>query len=360
MATATVTLQCPNCSAGLKFDPEKGKLCCEFCLSEFTEQELAQTQTARDAEDAASRAAEAAAEEMDRPDEEFCAQMSQYACKSCGAEVVAEESTAATFCPYCHNPILLVGRLAGQMRPQKVIPFKFDKKEAQERFFAFARKKWFVPRDFSAPDQVEKMTGIYYPFWVTDADTDASLSAHATRKRSWRSGDYICTETYNYHVKRQGDIHFEDIVTPALSEEDREMLDGILPYPSDSLIPFSMPYLTGFIAKKRDIELAEVRDAVKDRMFQYSTRLLQSTISGYATVNPSPVRMLIKQMHWEYTLMPIYLLNYKHRDKTYTYALNGYTGKVFGRLPVSFPKLSILGGIVGALVAAAAALIFFL
>ncbi len=359
MAT-TLTYQCPNCSAGLTFDPQKGKFCCEFCLSEFTETELAQTETARAAEDAASRAAEEAAEAMEHPDEEFCAQMSEYSCATCGAEILADDSTAATFCPYCHNPVLLGGKLAGQMKPHKVIPFRFDKKEAEKRFLDFAGKKWFVPRDFTAPDQVEKMTGIYYPFWVTDADTNASMSARATRKRSWRSGDYMYTETSNFHVERKGNIHFEDIVTPALKEEDREMLNGILPYPSDSLQPFSMPYLSGFIAKKRNIEIEAVRDAVKSRMMQYSGQLLRDTIHGYTTVSPSPVRLLVQEMHWDYTLMPIYLLNYNHKGKTYTYALNGYTGKVYGKLPVSRPKLAIFGSIIGAVAAAVAALICFL
>lgn len=359
MAT-TLTYQCPNCSAGLTFDPEKGKLCCEFCLSEFTEAELAQTETARAAEDAASRAAEEAAEAMEHPDEEFCAQMATYSCSACGAEILSDESTAATFCPYCHNPVLLGGRLAGQMKPHKVIPFRFDKKEAETRFLAFAGKKWFVPRSFIAPEQVEKMTGIYYPFWVTDADTNASMAARATRKRSWRAGDYMYTETSKFHVERRGNIHFEDIVTPALKEEDREMLNGILPYPSDSLIPFSMPYLSGFIAKKRNIEIEAVRDAVKARMIEYSGKLLRDTIRGYTTVDATPVRLLVQNIHWDYTLMPIYLLNYNHKGKTYTYALNGYTGKVYGRLPVSRKRLAIFGGIIGAIAAAVAALICFL
>lgn len=359
MAT-TLTYQCPNCSAGLKFDPEKGKLCCEFCQSEFTEEELAATETARAAEEAASRAAEEAAEAMEHPDEEYSALLCSYSCSSCGAEVVADQNTAVTFCPYCHNPILLGGRLAGQMKPHKVIPFAFDKKEAEKRFLAFAKKKWFVPRGFTAPDQVEKMTGIYYPFWVTDADTDASMTARATRKRSWRAGDYLYTETSNFHIERRGDIHFEDIVTPALKEEDREMLNGILPYPSDSLQPFTMPCLSGFIAKKRDIEIEAVRNAVKNRMMDYSGQLLRGTIHGYTTVLPGTPRLLVKEMHWDYTLMPIYLLNYRYKNKTYTYALNGYTGKVYGKLPLSLGKLFLFGGIIGAVAAVIAALICFL
>ena len=358
--STTVTYQCPNCSAGLAFHPDKQKFCCEFCLSEFTEQELACTATARAAEEAASAAAERAAEATEIPDEEYCAQMGEYHCATCGADIVCDDSTAATECPYCHNPIILGGRLSGQMRPHKVIPFQFDKEQAKARFMAFARKKWFVPRSFCSEAQADKITGIYYPFWCTDADVTASMVARATRVRTWRMGEYRYTETSNYHVHRKGYIHFEDIVTPALREEDREMLNGILPYPSDALQDFSMPYLSGFLAKKRNIEKEEVREAVRARMTEYATQLLRNTIHGYATVTPTAPRMLTNRLQWDYTLMPIWLLTYAGKKKTYTYAMNGYTGKVHGRLPVCGKRLSVLGAVVGALAGLAVGLLMLL
>ncbi|MBE6555420.1 MAG: TFIIB-type zinc ribbon-containing protein [Ruminococcaceae bacterium] len=359
MTNTAVTYHCPNCSAGLSFSPDKQKFCCEYCLSEFTEQELSATETARAAEDAASEAAERAADESGIPDEEFCEQLGTYHCAACGADVVADDTTAATECPYCHNPVILAGRLSGQMKPHKIIPFRFDKEAAQKRFLEFAGKKKFVPRSFLSKKQLEHIAGIYYPFWVTDADTSAAMVARATRVRTWRQGDYRYTETSNFHVRREGEIHFEDIVTPALREEDRTMLDGILPYPSDSLQDFSMAYLSGFVAKKRDIEQAEVRDAVRARMTRYATTLLRNTIDGYATVTPQEPRMLTRSLHWEYTLMPIWLLNYHHKGKTYTYAMNGYTGKVYGELPVCAKRLSLLGAITGAVAGVLAALVRF-
>ena len=355
----TLTYQCPNCAAGLVFDPAKGKLCCEFCLSEFTEQEVLQANEAMEAQEAASAAAEAAAHASEQVDEEYCAQFSDYQCASCGAEVLCDDTTAATECPYCHNPVILGGRLSGQMKPHKIIPFRFDHGQAQKTFLAFAAKKWFVPRDFKSQKHAQKITGIYYPFWVTDADTNAQMSARATRVRSWRSGDYRYTETSNFRIHRAGEIHFEDIVTPAITEEDREMLNGILPFPSDSLEEFSMPRLQGFLAKKRNIESEQVREAVKSRMMGYTQTLLRNTIKGYSTVTPNAPRLLIRQMHWDYTLMPIWLLNYLYKGKTYTYAMNGYTGKVYGQLPVSGKKLAILGAIVGAVVGIAAGLLSF-
>jgi DNA-directed RNA polymerase subunit RPC12/RpoP len=328
----------------LAFDAEKQKFACEFCLSEFTEDEA---KAANPEEDTAAR---------ERAEQEYNDAMNEYECPSCGAHVVSDENTAASFCYYCHNPVVLVGRLSGQMRPHKIIPFKYDKAEAEKRFLKFAKSKWFIPRDFFADSQVEKITGVYYPFWVTDADTDSEMRGIGKNVRTWRSGDYRYTETTTYAVQRRGEIHFEDITTSAISTEDKAMLEGILPYPTEDYQDFSMPYLQGYVAKKRDIDRTALQGEVKTRMNNYAQTILERTTS-YTSIDVNHLDVSILKSHWEYSLMPVWILTYhkKHKktakkDKTYVYAMNGSTGKVYGEMPVSIPKLILaaLGAAIGA------------
>ena len=342
----TLTYQCPNCGAGLGFDAEKQKFACEFCLSEFTEEE--------------ARAANSEESERERESakQEYNEHMREFECPSCGAHVVADENTAADFCYYCHNPVVLLGKLSGQMRPHRIIPFKYDKKEAEKRFLDYTKKKWFLPKAFFSTAQVEKISGIYYPFWITDADTDSTMRAHATRVRKWRTGNVEYTETSNFSIHRRGDIHFEDITTSALTEADKNLLEGILPYPSEALQEFSMPYLSGYLAKKRDIEREALSEEVRGRMNDYASALLRGTVHGYSTVSVKEMKVDIHKSHWEYSLLPVWILTYRDRkDRLYTYAMNGHTGKVYGELPVSGGRLALLGSIVGLIVGVAAALI---
>ena len=37
---ALVSYKCPNCGGSVVFDPKKQKFCCEFCMSEFTKEEM--------------------------------------------------------------------------------------------------------------------------------------------------------------------------------------------------------------------------------------------------------------------------------------------------------------------------------
>ena len=56
--------------------------------------------------------------------------MKAYSCPSCGAELICDASTAATFCPYCGNPTVVPGQFSGALKPDYVIPFKLSKEDA--------------------------------------------------------------------------------------------------------------------------------------------------------------------------------------------------------------------------------------
>lgn len=342
----TLTYQCPCCGAGLKFDADTQLFKCEFCLSEHTEESLKNTDAFKKAE------------EIMAQNQEFCSQMNEYHCNQCGAEITADENTVADTCPYCHSPVVLSGRLMGQKMPTKIVPFKYSREEAIKHFLDFAKKKWFVPKDFTEKSQIDKIAGIYYPFWVTDADTDSQFNAVCTTVKTWTSGDYRYKKTSYYNVHRRGDIHFEDISQSAFSQADKNMLEGILPFPASAQIDFQMSYLSGFLAKKRDIEREALEGDFKAKVINYGNEVLKSTVRGYTTVDIKSSNAKIKSCHWDYSLMPIWLLTYKSKKgKYYTYAMNGHTGKIYGELPISSKKLTIGGIIAGIASALFAALI---
>lgn len=346
MAESTVTYKCPNCDAGLLFNASKQMFSCEFCLSNFTESELLNKETD------ASKAKNVFEDEGG---------VHEYNCPSCGAEIIADDATVADFCYYCHNPIVLSDKVSGFLRPSKIIPFKFDKSEAKEIFLRYAKKKKFIPRDYFSEEHADKITGVYYPFWVTDADTSSRLDTVARKVRIWRMGDYRYTEVSRFAVVREGAIHFEDISSLAITDQDEKMLEGILPYPIDAYIDFEMPYLHGFYAKKRNIEREALNTKVRDRMVSYAGTLLHNTVRGYSEVDSGRVSLSVDKAHWEYSLLPIWILTYKHKgkgkSKTYTYAMNGNTGKIYGELPISIPKLLLLFSGIALSVAAVIALI---
>ena len=141
---------CPNCAAGLQFDPKKQGFTCEYCMSFFTPDECraANDRIKSDAEEEAPK----------RTEFEENAQL--YSCPSCGAELVTDQNTSATECYYCHNPVVLQGRLSGNFRPSKVIPFKIDRAGAHNIFKTWCKRRWFLPKEFTSESQLLHMQGV--------------------------------------------------------------------------------------------------------------------------------------------------------------------------------------------------------
>lgn len=367
----TFTHKCPNCSGPLLFDPKDQNFHCEYCLSIFTEAEVTAyekaqreahletdaefsseenlTFTAESQETDMSSKEKASFKEATGTDESFEdtleGAMELFNCPSCGAQIVTEATTAATYCYYCHNPVVLAGRLNGTFLPEKVLPFSIEKEEAVKQFLAWTKKKWFVPKDFFNKQQIDKLTGVYFPYWVVDAEVDGQLNAMGTKIRVWRVGDIEYTETKQFDIERHGKISFKELIKNALSKNTQQkMVEAVQPFLLDKAISFKSQYLAGFQAEKRDIEYESIKQTVETELKDYSESILRDTASGYTTLTKLRTDISLNNENSRYMLLPVWLVTYRSHEqsqKVYYYAMNGQTGKVSGVLPISYKRLGL-------------------
>ncbi len=264
---------------------------------------------------------------------------------------MTDKTTAATFCYYCHNPVVLSGRVSGEFLPDKIIPFTIDKKQATEKFLAYVHRKKFVPKAFFNKQQIEKISGVYFPYWMADMDMKGFLQAEGKNFRVWRSGDTEYTETKVYHVERGGSIHLEDITKNALKKNSLKLAEGVLPYDVGKVQKFHMGYLSGFLAEKRDLERQDLQSEVAADAKKFGERLLKDTAGGYSQLSVRSCQMQTERENWDYIMLPVWTVTYKGRDgKMYYYSMNGQNGKVYGELPVDGAKVWTLGLILFAVV----------
>lgn len=337
---AVLTYKCPNCDGGLVFDPTLQQYKCNYCLSSFTQPELDDLSPAA-GEETHEAHEHVHGQETSAEHEEIHANL--YSCPSCGAEVLTDETTAATFCYYCHNPVVLSGRLDGNFAPDWIIPFSIDKNRAVEDFLKWTGKKKFIPRAFFSKKQIDTITGIYFPYWMVNCDVYGAMNAHATRVRSWRTGNTEHTETDHFQVVREGNLRFAELTMNALKKANPKLSEGVQPFDFGGLTAFSMPYLSGFQAEKRDIESGQLEEFLDGEIREYTTSLFRETAVGYATVTPEFVSAVRQNTDWKYLLLPVWIVTYKDKKKKqYFYAMNGQTGKIVGELPVDYGRLAAL------------------
>ena len=237
----------------------------------------------------------------------------------------------------------------------KVIGFKLTRDNAIWNFKKWISKRWFVPKEFKSQQQLEKLTGLYVPFWVADCDIDIDYHAIGKKTRSWTSGDYRVTETQEYDVVRRGNLTTRGIPADGETKIDDLLMESIEPYDYRELKDFSMSYLSGFYADKYDVDKAAVFPRIRVRATQATASLINDTIKGYSSVSPMIQDYRIKQTNWSYMLLPVWFMSYKYKDKVYEFAINGQTGKLAGTPPLSKGRLWLACLGLGAAVAAVCA-----
>lgn len=336
---AVISFKCPNCDGELIFDPATGQYKCEYCTSTFTQEELDNMEREESTEKNLG-ASSGYMGEQGKGNADSDAVM--YTCPSCGAEIITDATTAATFCYYCHNPVILGGRLSGEFLPDKIIPFEITKEQAVKKFLEYVGRKKFVPKAFFNKQQIERIAGVYFPYWNYSADLESTMHGEARNVRSWTAGNTRYTETKYYHVGRTGKVSLTNLTENALQKANAELARGVMPYNFEKMQDFNMGFLSGFLAEKRDIEKESLEHQMQTTAKSCAFNMVKDTIQ-YSTVNIEKSQTYFKGEEWKYCLLPVWTITYKGRNgRIYFYSMNGQTGEVCGELPVDNRKLALV------------------
>lgn len=336
--TTVLEYKCPCCNAGLKFDGMAQQLTCEYCDNTF-DIETVRAFNEESQENLDEFHWEASEHASWSEDEQ--ASMQAFVCPACAGELIADENTAATFCPYCDNPTIMPGRLSGGLKPDAVIPFKTTKEDAKEAFLKLCKGKPLLPKFFTEEQRLEKITGIYVPFWLYDCEGQVDGSYKAIRIHHWSDPNYNYTRTDHFLLKRGARADFQGIPMDGSSKMEDVFMESIEPYDYGQIVDFDMAYLSGFFADKYDIPAEDGEGRIRQRVENAMNDMVQSSLVGYATVVPTVRQMKVDQSKARYVLLPVWMLNTRYQDKIYTFAMNGQTGKMTGQFPIC-PKRSAL------------------
>ena len=324
--------KCPNCDASIPFDASSGKLRCGHCNAEFDIEKL-----------------EAYNAEINIKEDEYdwtvsdnntipIADKVKYICPACGGEVIADETTAATNCPYCGTPIVDKQQLSGILEPDLIIPFKLTKQDALKAYEKHIKGKLLLPDDFSVNNIIDKLNGVYVPYWLFDCDANGQARYRTTRTRVYYQGDYQITETSYYLVHRDGQANFEKVPVDASTKLDDSLLDSIEPFDYSESKKFNSAYLSSYLADKYDQDESKAIIKANQRIKNTLEMLLRSSVIGYETIIPVSNSVQFKNGQANYALLPVYIFTTKYKGKLYQFAMNGQTGKFVGDLPMDFKK----------------------
>ena len=355
MASQITNYKCPACTGPLHFAGASGMLECDFCGAKYDVAQIEALYAEKEAKAvAATEQANAKAEQNRQKMAEMESQgwdtsslnsdwgaeadgMKTYSCPSCGAELICDASTAATSCPYCGNPTVVPGQFSGALKPDFVLPFKLSKEDAVAALKNHYKGKPLLPKAFTSGNHIEKIQGVYVPFWLYDATADARGAYEGEVTESHREGDYVVTNTQHYNVARAGEADFIKVPVDGSSKMPDAHMDAIEPFDYSAIQPFSTAYLPGFLADRYDEDEEKCMPRATRRMENTTRAALRETIDGYSEVHTKAENINIDIRKAHYALLPVWMLHTRWNDKDFLFAMNGQTGKLIGDLPVD-PK----------------------
>ena len=339
--------KCPCCSASLAYDGNLGKLHCASCGNDYDTSVIESLNTAP--------AQDETTIQFDMSKETYHpGEVATYNCQSCGSELVTDATTSATECAYCGSPIVLADQFTDSTRPESVLPFTVSKEEATTLFNDYFKKKLLLPSIFTnTKNKIATLRKLYVPYWLFDCKANADITYGAKKVDIRREGDYEVKTTRYYHIRRAGEIDFQNIPVDASVKLPNEISESVEPYSYDKFVSFAPSVLAGALADKADVHQDEAQQRAIKRMEESTKEEFERTVVGYTDVQIKGYHIQSSNSKATSVLLPIWLLTTdkmeKNGKKTYTFAINGQTGKLTCDIKPSFSKsllcfLGIFGG----------------
>ena len=333
---ANLQLKCPCCGGTLQFDDKTQLTVCPYCDSQFSASDLkAYTDELANDKQEDTSWDESMVQAFTNEDKRG---IKIYSCDSCGGEIITEETTSSTVCPYCGNNLLVAKELSGDLKPNYVIPFKNDKEVVKANLKKFFKKKPLLPSSFSKENVIEEIKPLYVPFWLFDADVNGTVEFKGETTRRWSDSYYDYRETKVYSILRGGNIAFDHVPVDGSKKMEDQLMESIEPYDFSEAVEFNAAYLAGYAADRYDVDKETTFDRATVRFRDGTVQAFRRDISGYDNVSVTKTNLQFENTNAAYALYPVWILNTKWKDKSFRFAVNGQTGKIAGNLPVSVGK----------------------
>lgn len=322
--------KCPQCDGVMEFDPKTGGLLCPFCG--YTEAIKIEEETPKKAEELDFFAAK------QKQNCNWGVNKKTVICESCGAESIYDALEIASVCPFCGSNQVMEANDKDTMAPGGVVPFQISDKEAAELFQKWIKKKWFCPKLAKESAKAKSFKGVYFPYWTFDTDTKSGYIAKYGINRRVRRGDRTEIKTDWYSTSGQHNEFINDELVLASTTHNKGMLHGIEPFHTEDNKGYKPEYLAGFAAQRYSVGLESAWEMAKHSI----TRKLENSISKKIRREKNADRIgkislstTYSNVTYKYLLLPVWLSTFKYQDKVYQFMVNGQTGKVSGKTPIS-------------------------
>jgi hypothetical protein len=272
-------------------------------------------------------------------------------CQSCQAVSVFDPARVGQNCDFCGSPKLVdYEEIKAPIRPQSLLPFKITQAHVREQIRRWCASKWLAPNSLKRMALVDRIHGVYIPYWTFDAHVICPWQAEAGHY-------YYTTETYRDNQGRQqtrqvrhvrwepaaGEVRhfFDDELVPGTHGVSRNLLGGVQPFPTAELVPYDTAFLSGFVVEHYQLVLQEASQDSEAAMTRKLYDMCAAEVPGDTHRNLE-IQPRFSARTFKHILAPVWLLSYTYGNRPWQVVVNGYTGTMAGEYPKSPWKIALL------------------
>lgn len=332
---------CKNCGGIMGYDPKSQNLKCENCGNEveLLKEHTLERHVLKDYDYRLNNASEEKTTIIE--------------CSSCGATLELSSEKTSSKCPYCNSNIVVTDKLISTLKPDGLKPFLIDKKEVENLFSNWIKKRWFAPNALKTLYQKGKIMGIYLPYWSFDNDADCNYTAEGGIDRTviYEEDGKTKTriETDWYFTSGNVNNKFQDVIVNATRSLKRELLKNLGGFYTRNTIKFNSGYIAGYSSEIFRVPMPEGYAEAKEIMVNEMRELVrQNILVRYDRVRNIQMRIDWYNEYYRLLMLPVYSTSYSYDKKTYQVVINGENGEIVGEYPKSIIKImfAVLAGII--------------
>lgn len=345
--------RCPGCGNTMEYSPYEQKMHCAYCGSKYTVDELNAMLGRTGLYEGVGNIGNPdvimqqqsipvqpeAIQQKEAERAHATIQMKILRCNACGAELAVNGVESSSFCVYCGQATVVMDRVEDYLQPDYIIPFRITKDQAEAMIRGRLAQGRYIPEEIKN-FKVDKLRGIYIPFWLYDM--------YYGDDQYWRYTVRRGKSTVTRYAHRTGDCLFKRMTLDASRNFNDDSSQRLEPYSMRELQEFDPAYLSGFYSDRFDMGTADLDGLAVRRAKGLFDDNVKETIkhSDAKLQTGTPVHKVLKR---EYALLPVWFMTFRYENKPYTMLVNGQTGKMVGAVPFVKRKVYTMFGILAVL-----------
>ncbi len=343
--TASQKYACPACGAEAQWNPTKSALVCPFCGTTSPATMPASGGAIQENELAI------ALRSIDDSQRGWETEKKSVKCQSCQAISVFDPSRVSQRCDFCGSSALVpYEQTRAPIRPESLLEFKVAEAKVREDIRGWYGSRFWAPNKLKSRALTDTVKGVYLPYWTFDAQVHADWQAQAgyyyyTTEHTTDSQGKAQTRQVQ-HTRWESasgslDHFFNDALVPASKGVHAELLSQVEPFPTTSdLKPYDPAFLSGWVVEQYQIDLITAAGLSQMNMRSAVEGMCSGQVPG-DTQQGLTVDADFSGQTFKHILVPVWLLSYTYGATSYQVVVNGYTGTIAGKYPLSWFKIAL-------------------